>query len=332
MAVVARFPDDEDQEMLQAYRQGQGVDCVGGAEAIISHLVTAGESRLSRTYALLPLTSPLPPLQRAVGVPALFVLSTRFSIYPSFLRSFDQSCKSPARTPRGSRPSTSTNPSAPSACGDVVRAPPMSIHTKTRTHSFHARSCGEELGYTFLSCVLANLHRAPLLVPGRHSPLAHDGRPTLWSEDVSAIVAPASACGGPAVLSLLGRENGRRTLLVVRGVPWLWARAESVGWMVAGLRAHTLTQTHTHTSTTNNQGGGGERHGDAGVSRAPLSPALVGGGAGRPRAIVLGGHGLCRRAQGGAKPGGAHAQCWRHPAACLSRREAAAAAAITQWL
>ena len=45
MAVVARFPDDEDPEMLQAYRQGCGVDAVGGAEAIISHLVTAGGYR-----------------------------------------------------------------------------------------------------------------------------------------------------------------------------------------------------------------------------------------------------------------------------------------------
>ena len=40
IAVVARFPDDEDEEMLAAYRAGGGVDCVGGAEAIISHLVT----------------------------------------------------------------------------------------------------------------------------------------------------------------------------------------------------------------------------------------------------------------------------------------------------
>ena len=38
---TGRFPDDEDQEMLQAYREGHGVDCVGGAEAIISHLVTS---------------------------------------------------------------------------------------------------------------------------------------------------------------------------------------------------------------------------------------------------------------------------------------------------
>jgi hypothetical protein len=47
--------------------------------------------------------------------------------------------------------------------------------------------------------------------------MAGDGRPTLWSEDVSAIVAPASACGGPAVLGLLGGvKGGRRTVLVVR--------------------------------------------------------------------------------------------------------------------
>lgn len=30
LAIVGRFPDDEDEEMLQAYRQGAGVDAVGG--------------------------------------------------------------------------------------------------------------------------------------------------------------------------------------------------------------------------------------------------------------------------------------------------------------
>jgi len=39
IAVVARFPDDEDSVGLQAYRQGQGVDPLAGAEAVISHLV-----------------------------------------------------------------------------------------------------------------------------------------------------------------------------------------------------------------------------------------------------------------------------------------------------
>ena len=91
---------------------------------------------------------------------------------------------------------------------------PTSLHLRPQSHqpTTPPRSCGEEIGYTFLSCVLANLHRAPLLVPGRQHPMAQDGRPTLWAEDVSAIVAPASACGGPAVLSLLG--GSQRTVLV----------------------------------------------------------------------------------------------------------------------
>jgi hypothetical protein len=39
IAVVARFPDDIEAAALQNYRQGQGVDPLAGAEAVISHLV-----------------------------------------------------------------------------------------------------------------------------------------------------------------------------------------------------------------------------------------------------------------------------------------------------
>ena len=86
------------------------------------------------------------------------------------------------------------------------------------------RSCGEELGYTFLPCVLANLHRAPLLIPGRDRDENGGGVGALWAEHVDAVVAPASACGGPAVLSLIGKRkkegskdkgDDRRTILVV---------------------------------------------------------------------------------------------------------------------
>ena len=84
------------------------------------------------------------------------------------------------------------------------------------------RSCGEELGYTFLSCVLSNLHRAPLISDDRGDRGGGGGGGALWAEDVDAVVAPASACGGPAVLSLVGKRddrssssNSRRTILVV---------------------------------------------------------------------------------------------------------------------
>lgn len=39
LAVVARFPDYIDEEIEENYRQGKGVDPVGGAEAVISHLI-----------------------------------------------------------------------------------------------------------------------------------------------------------------------------------------------------------------------------------------------------------------------------------------------------
>lgn len=56
IAVVARFPDDSDSEALQQYRQGQGVDPLAGAEAVISHLVV-------RTFQVPCAHAPaLPPL------------------------------------------------------------------------------------------------------------------------------------------------------------------------------------------------------------------------------------------------------------------------------
>ncbi|WP_414575891.1 DUF3326 domain-containing protein [Anabaena sp. CCY 9402-a] len=39
IAVVARFPDNMDEEAAQNYRLGQGVDSIAGAEAVISHLI-----------------------------------------------------------------------------------------------------------------------------------------------------------------------------------------------------------------------------------------------------------------------------------------------------
>ncbi|ABA20190.1 conserved hypothetical protein [Trichormus variabilis ATCC 29413] len=39
IAIVARFPDDMNEEAAQNYRHGKGVDPIAGAEAVISHLV-----------------------------------------------------------------------------------------------------------------------------------------------------------------------------------------------------------------------------------------------------------------------------------------------------
>lgn len=128
IAVVARFPDDEGSLQLQQYRQGQGVDPLAGAEAVISHLIV-------KTFKI--------PCAHA---PALMPLPLNPQISP--------------------------------------------------------RSAAEEIGYTFLPCVLAGLSKAPQLVT--------DGRFTeshITSDRVDAVVVPATACGGSAILSLSQRST-----------------------------------------------------------------------------------------------------------------------------
>jgi hypothetical protein len=61
------------------------------------------------------------------------------------------------------------------------------------------RAAGEELGFTFLPCVLVGLSRAPDLVP------AATGTAALGIEAVGAVIAPAGALGGAAVLACAER-------------------------------------------------------------------------------------------------------------------------------
>lgn len=121
IAVVARFPDDEGIE-LQNYRYGSGVDCLAGAEAVISHLIV-----------------------RHFQIPA---------------------AHAPALKPLAADPQVSP------------------------------RAAAEELGYTFLPCVLVGLSRAPQFVTTKTA-----SPDTIWSESVDIAIVPYSACGGSATLS-----------------------------------------------------------------------------------------------------------------------------------
>ncbi|MBD2482027.1 DUF3326 domain-containing protein [Planktothrix sp. FACHB-1365] len=128
IAVVARFPEAENSSVLEAYRHGQGVDPLAGAEAVISHLIV-------RTFQI--------PCAHA---PALSPLPLDPELSP--------------------------------------------------------RSAAEELGYTFLPCVLVGLSRAPQFVTSATSG-------TIWADQVDAVVVPATACGGSAILSLSRRDAPR---------------------------------------------------------------------------------------------------------------------------
>ncbi|MGB2925167.1 MAG: DUF3326 domain-containing protein [Limnothrix sp.] len=125
IAVVARFPDDEDSELLDQYRQGSGVDALAGAEAVISHL-----------------------------------LVKKFQI--------------------------------PCAHAPALAPIPIEPHLSPK-------AAAEELGYTFLPCVLAGLSRAPQFVTDSTQKNTPD---ILWANQVDSLIIPASACGGSAVLSL----------------------------------------------------------------------------------------------------------------------------------
>jgi hypothetical protein len=59
------------------------------------------------------------------------------------------------------------------------------------------RAAAEELGYTFLPCVLVGLSRAPQFVT-TPSPSSE----VIWSESVDVAIIPYHACGGSAILSL----------------------------------------------------------------------------------------------------------------------------------
>lgn len=124
IAIVARFPDRIDPDMLQNYRSGAGVDPLAGAEAVISHAIV-------RTFNL-----------PAAHAPALLPLPLDPNVSP--------------------------------------------------------RAAAEELGYTFLPSVLVGLSRAPQFIASTSAPRAED----IWAEQVDAVVVPADACGGSAILSL----------------------------------------------------------------------------------------------------------------------------------
>ncbi len=64
--------------------------------------------------------------------------------------------------------------------------------------SVSPRAAAEELGYTFLPCVLVGLSRAPKIIAHRNLLKPED----ITADDINAIVTPYSACGGAGLLAL----------------------------------------------------------------------------------------------------------------------------------
>ena len=157
IAVVVRFPDEEDATALHNYRQGQGVDPLAGAEAVISHLLVR-HCQIPCAHA--PALSPLP--------------------------------LDPTLSPK---------------------------------------SAAEELGHTFLPCVLAGLSRAPQFVlPGSHQ------AGTLNRDQVDAVIAPATAFGGSGLLSLSG--TSANLIAVEENATTLTITPEKIGVQALRVRSY----------------------------------------------------------------------------------------------
>ena len=93
------------------------------------------------------------------------------------------------------------------------------------------RSAAEELGYTFLPCVLMGLSRAP-----HYQLFSHPNPETLWHQDVDAVIVPASACGGSAVMSF--SQTTARIIAVENNTTQLNVPAESLGVSVLRVNSY----------------------------------------------------------------------------------------------
>jgi len=108
-------------------------------------------------------------------------------------------------------------------------SPPMPVHPRTSA---------EQLGFTFLPCVLVGLSRAPQYVPPQLA--------ALTVADLDAVVLPATAFGGRGVLALAGRSRPPVLIGVTENQTALSVTATSLGiksytvqnyWEAAGLLA-----------------------------------------------------------------------------------------------
>lgn len=88
------------------------------------------------------------------------------------------------------------------------------------------KACAEELGYTFLPCVLSYLHRAPNIhvVSSQEVPMS----PLISATDVDSVVVPADALGGPATLSLMSR--GALIIAVEENETYMETPADALKW------------------------------------------------------------------------------------------------------
>ncbi|KAH6832221.1 hypothetical protein C2S53_005570 [Perilla frutescens var. hirtella] len=73
------------------------------------------------------------------------------------------------------------------------------------------KSAAEEIGYTFLPCVLAGLSSAPQYLTQKSTSM---GKNSIVASDVDSVILPIDACGGDAALAFARRKTNNRPLII----------------------------------------------------------------------------------------------------------------------
>ena len=93
------------------------------------------------------------------------------------------------------------------------------------------RAAAEELGYTFLPCVLVGLARAPQFVTNRNA-----NSDLIWADQIDAVVIPATACGGSAVMSF--SNSSAKIITVAENSTQIEVPSEPLGMKTIGVNSY----------------------------------------------------------------------------------------------
>ncbi|KAJ8758519.1 hypothetical protein K2173_000240 [Erythroxylum novogranatense] len=80
------------------------------------------------------------------------------------------------------------------------------------TQSLCPKSSAEEIGYTFLPCVLAGLSKSPQYIVKGSQPLQQNW---LSASDVDSVILPIDACGGDGALAFARRKGNKPLIITV---------------------------------------------------------------------------------------------------------------------
>jgi hypothetical protein len=94
------------------------------------------------------------------------------------------------------------------------------------------RSAAEELGYTFLPCVLVGLSRAPQFIT---TPQSSAGG--IWNDEVDAVIIPESACGGSGLISF-ARSSRTKIITVAENQTRMAVSPSALGIQSIGVRSY----------------------------------------------------------------------------------------------